>query len=335
MRRLQVQVLHTPQRSTMLGLLLLCASANAAYTNSPGDLMVLPATSSAVNQSSPPTGVVLNFTHGSSVKLVGDWVSISCQSNYSAESGLYTWYHRNQPTGAFFPIGNGSVLTRANLRLSDSGQYKCMFREAHGIIELTVLERISNLSVVASPQDLFVFEGHSVTLECIASSAPTLISWTWYRLGEAGSQSIASERVLTLSRAEETGEYYCHANSSMLGISQQETSQNHKVYIIPMPVECRLGVAAFALTLLCWIFIILIIVVALLLMQRGTDSTALNMVPMASPAKGLPASAKGTKADLQQPTDDEVYMNCEGTGEAYSDLNPNHMIEENTYDCLS
>ncbi|KAG7465972.1 hypothetical protein MATL_G00159860 [Megalops atlanticus] len=335
MHRLQVQVLYTPQRTTMLGLLLFCASANAAYTNSPGDLRVLPTTSSAGNQSSPPTGVVLTFTSGASVMLVGDSVSIYCQSNDSAVSGLYYWYHRKQPTDMFSLIGNDQLLTRENLRLNDSGQYKCMFRETYNTIKLTVLERISNLSVVASPQDLFVFEGHSVTLECIATSAPSSISWTWYRLGEAGSQSIASERVLTLSRAGESGEYYCQASSSVLGVSQQETSHHHRVDIIPMPVECHLGVAAFALILLCWIFIILLIVFALLLMQRGMESTALNMGPMASPAKGLPASAKGTKADLQQPTDDEVYMNCEGTGDAYSDLNPNHMIEENTYDCLS
>ncbi|XP_061118404.1 uncharacterized protein LOC133141719 [Conger conger] len=216
-------------------------------------------------------------------------------------------------------------------RPGDSGQYNCTVTDfgydpwsSEFSTDLTVVEKSLPPLVVAGSQGFMVIEGSGlVTLKCVTSSGPSPVSWRWYRLAGAGlpQVEVGQEQELSLGRTADSGEYLCRAETSTLGLTQIDHSDSHQVIIIPSPVAHPVGIAALALVFLC---LLLLLLVAVWLFIHGYGS----------PAKRHPGPGMELKEDSKT-VEDEVYMNCETSGEGYTDQNHDEIPEENTYDCLS
>ncbi|XP_035246391.1 basement membrane-specific heparan sulfate proteoglycan core protein-like [Anguilla anguilla] len=282
----------------------------------------------------------VQFESGAPVMLEGDLVKMSCPS--LPFEAYYVWSYLNRSSGVVREIGYDKKLPPRIATVGDSGQYSCtanFFRAvAQFHTELTVLERLLPPSVVVSSQGSVVLEGSGlVTLKCVPTSGPSLITWSWNKLGGAEPQKVGAEQTLTLRRIGDSGLYECQAHTSTLNLTQVNSSLPHQVNIIPSPVGLPVGMAALALGLLC-LFLLLLLGVWVFL-HRGTKPTALNKLshdppPRVSHCSGLPGPGMELK-DSSRSTEGEVYMNCKTAGEAYTDLNHYDMSEENTYDCLS
>ncbi|XP_064157566.1 uncharacterized protein LOC135235707 [Anguilla rostrata] len=283
----------------------------------------------------------VQFESGAPVMLEGDLVKMSCPPLLPVNN--YVWSYLNRSSGVVREIGYDQRLPPRIATMGDSGQYSCTAIFLTGAVaqfhtELTVLERLLSPSVVVSSQGSVVLEGSGlVTLKCVPTSGPSLITWSWNKLGGAEPQKVGAEQTLTLRRIGDSGVYECQARTSTLNLTQVNSSLPHQVNIIPSPVGLPVGMAALALGLLC-LFLLLLLGVWVFL-HRGTKPMALDKLshdppPRVSHCSGLPGPGMELK-DSSRPTESEVYMNCKTAGEAYTDLNHYDMSEENTYDCLS
>ncbi|XP_056152139.1 uncharacterized protein LOC130126579 [Lampris incognitus] len=210
------------------------------------------------------------------------------------------------------------------------------------IHDLGASEMLSSLEVVATPWYPIVFEGQSVNLHCRASTHPPSVNWSWHRLdNQKGWQEVDTRRDLTLTKAEESGQYHCCASSSIKGVWQEEQSTNHTVYIIPLPktVGDKLGEAAFYLSLLACIILFTFALWHLcpLVWQRLNGGVPLqSLTATNNPAKGSGGPAKAPTGSLVHSRGAaEVYMNYTSSSKAYADLDPNCITEENAYSILS
>ncbi|XP_061100197.1 uncharacterized protein LOC133127396 [Conger conger] len=294
----------------------------------------------AVEPTSLPSSVL--FESGAPVMLEGDPVQMSCPSLQSNYSLIYRWSFRNWSSGLDSTIGSNQTLPVKTAMPEDSGHYNCTVSEI-GIVpwssvfstDLTVVERLSASLVVVGFQGLVVIEGSGlVTLKCVTSSGPSPVSWSWYRLAGVGLRlvEVGQEQELSLGRTADSGEYLCRAETSTLGLTQIDHSDSHQVDIIPLPVGLPVGIAALVLVFLC--LLLLVLVAAWLFIQRERETAALHKQANGSPAKGHPGPGMELKEDSKT-VEDEVYMNCETSGEGYTDLNHDEISEDNTYDCLS
>ncbi|KAJ8333147.1 hypothetical protein SKAU_G00420430 [Synaphobranchus kaupii] len=247
----------------------------------------------AYTNTTPSLPLHVIFERGAPVMLEGDPVQMSCPSNPSSLSNPldrsirykspYTWYYLNRSSGVVSRISNWQqTLLLKKATMGDSGQYNC-----------TALgERLSTPLVEASSQGSIVLEGSGlVTLKCVTTSGPSLISWSWYRLGGAELQMVGAwlqrvgaEEELTLGRAGDSGEYQCRAYTDTQGLTQENTSLAHRVNIIPLPVGVLLGTAGFVLAFLCLCLLLLLAV--WLFMQTPIKTTALDKLANGSPTKG-------------------------------------------------
>ncbi|XP_064784694.1 uncharacterized protein LOC135508440 isoform X4 [Oncorhynchus masou masou] len=145
----------------------------------------------------------LIFQIGAPVMPAGQTVKMFCMVSFVVNK--YTWYRLNQTTCTAMNINSNSVTLIVTTQ--DSGEYKCSgyyngTRYDSNAVNLTVVERLSNVWVSSTPKDLVTMEGQSVTLYCQATSHPPSVIWSWSRLDEQGGwQKVDMGRELTLSMA--------------------------------------------------------------------------------------------------------------------------------------
>ncbi|XP_071375461.1 low affinity immunoglobulin gamma Fc region receptor III-like [Centroberyx affinis] len=298
-------------------LFFLCETADSTSTQLP--------TSPIMNSTIP---ILINNT----VVLVGDTVTLSCFGQIGT-----AWYHLKQETGQYDLLMKGDPLI-FKATVADSGEYMCSDwpnRTYSANTQLTVVEMMSPLQVVATPGYPIIVEGQTLTMHCNASTLPPSVIWSWYRLDDQGHwQKVGSSRDLTLTKAEESGQYHCQAVSDVHSIQQMELSPNHTVYILSLPATVgeNLGIAAFTFSLLA--LIILFAIVFWLGRQRANEPAALQgLTNTHTTAKGFDGPGKAPKGDLpKSEAEGEVYMNFD---QAYSDLEPNYMTGDNVYSSLS
>ncbi|KAG5856104.1 hypothetical protein ANANG_G00004470 [Anguilla anguilla] len=198
----------------------------------------------------------VQFESGAPVMLEGDLVKMSCPPLPPVNN--YVWSYLNRSSGVVREIGYDRSFPRGSPRWG------------------TLDKRLLPPSVVVvSSQGSVVLEGSGlVTLKCVPTSGPSLITWSWNKLGGAEPQKVGAEQTLTLRRIGDSGVYECQARTSTLNLTQVNSSLPHQVNIIPSPVGLPVGMAALALGLLC-LFLLLLLGVWVFL-YRGTNPTALN-----------------------------------------------------------
>nr|XP_046165127.1 uncharacterized protein LOC124001980 isoform X2 [Oncorhynchus gorbuscha] len=180
----------------------------------------------------------LIFQIGAPVMPAGQTVKMFCMVSFVVNK--YSWYRLNQTTSTAMNINNNSLTLIVTTK--DSGEYKCSgyyngTRYESNAVNLTVVERLSNVLVSSTPKDLVTMEGQSVTLYCQATSHPPSVIWSWSRLDEQGGwQEVDMGRELTLSMASESGQYFCQAYSNISSLTQQQQSPSHTVYIVYFPM---------------------------------------------------------------------------------------------------
>nr|XP_046165128.1 uncharacterized protein LOC124001980 isoform X3 [Oncorhynchus gorbuscha] len=130
----------------------------------------------------------LIFQIGAPVMPAGQTVKMFCMVSFVVNK--YSWYRLNQTTSTAMNINNNSLTLIVTTK--DSGEYKCSgyyngTRYESNAVNLTVVERLSNVLVSSTPKDLVTMEGQSVTLYCQATSHPPSVIWSWSRLDEQGS----------------------------------------------------------------------------------------------------------------------------------------------------
>ncbi|KAM9432322.1 Fc receptor-like protein 5 isoform 2-T2 [Salvelinus alpinus] len=281
----------------------------------------------------------LIFQTGAPVMPAGQIVQMFCEGSFVVNK--YTWYRVNQNTSTAMNI-NSNFLTLF-VTTKDSGEYKCSgyyngTLSNSNTLNLTVVERLSNVWVSSTPKDLVSMEGQSVTLYCQAISHPPAVLWSWIRLDEQGGrQEVGIGRELTLSMASESGHYICQAYSNFLALMQQQQSPSHTVYIVyfPMTGSVYAGVAGLVLVLLAGVLLPLLLL-WLWRQQAKERAGQKTLATTSAPAKGFTGPAKAPKGRSQAQAGDEgeVYMNCGETNQAYSDLCPAYMTRDDTYATL-
>ncbi|XP_048831709.1 uncharacterized protein LOC125708169 [Brienomyrus brachyistius] len=195
-----------------------------------------------------------------------------------------------------------------------------------------VAEVLPPITVVATPND-FVFEGQTLTLSCVSASGGAvspLVVWSWEREGVNTSESVGSGQKLSLSAVEQSGNYLCQAYLPMEGIEQK--SKLHAVHILPQPGLLTIGIVAFALVLLAWTILLLILLY--LYMGRAKASKALKNLDRQAPPGGLPGSQTCIQTVQGPMAGGDIYMNCKELAETYCDLNPSRK-KENFYGKLT
>lgn len=252
------------------------------------------------------------------------------------------WYYFNHTLGEYNIVSPGRHLT-FNATTEDSGKYICSPEPSETlssqVINLIVVERLSQLRLVATPSQPVVMEGQRVVLHCQASTYPPAANWSWYHMSVLNVQmNMSPGRDLVISRPEESGLYNCRAHSLVLGISQTQSSPYHLIYVVPMTgpaVVDDLGVAGFGLSLL----VCLILLAALLWFawgRCGARCLALQQVTSSSAkAKGLTASKMAPSDGLPHAESQGDYMNFTTTNLAYAELEPNSRTRNDVYSSLS
>ncbi|XP_047466127.1 uncharacterized protein LOC125023135 [Mugil cephalus] len=172
--------------------------------------------------------------------------------------------------------------------------------------------------------------GQRVTLRCSDPLSREPILWSWEHLQNDIWEKVGSGRNLTLTEPKQSGLYRCCAE---LSSSQKAMSQSQVVYIIPTTkaiVGENLGIAAFVLSLLA-----LSIVLALFFLL-GWHRLRDTLTTSSPEAKGFPGPEVASKGALPHADSDatDVYMNYTTTNQAYTDLDPANMTEDNVYSSL-
>lgn len=280
------------------------------------------------------TETVLRIS-GARTVIAGERTNLMC----NGPRAVY-WYRWNKTTREYNLVSPNSMLT-LNATVEDSGEYMCCDeprKTSYSVsIQLTVVEKLSALQVVAMPAHPIVTESQGVALHCSASTLPSLVVWSWHRLGKDGNwQEVDTSQDLTLNMAEQSGQYRCQAESKEHGLLQMKESPTYTVHIIAVPATVgeKLGIAAFSFSLLALIILSLILV--WLVRQRANDTAALQALSAApTSAKGLAGPGKAPKGAVPQSEGDrDVYMNY-STNQAYTDLEPAYMTGDDVYSSLS
>ncbi|XP_072555480.1 uncharacterized protein [Paramormyrops kingsleyae] len=306
----------------------------ASEVASIGMLLPLLLCASVVAGISP--GVNISFIKGAAVVLVGTEVQMMCHS-WSGSQGPPKWYRLTPHDGPI--VMSGDVLNLHNVTVEDSGSYACTYTtilDGSQPVNLTVIEVLPPVTVAATPSILFVFEGQTLTLRCLSASGVAvspLVVWSWERLGVNASESVGSGQELSLSTMGQSGNYHCQAHLSLEGIKQLQTSEVHAVHILPQPGLLTIGIAAFALVLLAWTILLLILLY--LYVGRAKASKALTQMDRQAPPGGLPESLTCIQTVQGPMAGGDIYINCKELAETYCDLNPSRMEKENFYGKLT
>ncbi|XP_066573570.1 B-cell receptor CD22 [Amia ocellicauda] len=281
----------------------------------------------------PPPDV--NISPAPTVR-IGSNVTLRCLSIFKIPPIYYTWYHMNESSHVYKQVGVGANLSLSNIKVEDSGQYNCSIATHLGenstVVELTVVEILSNMSVLATPNELFVFEGQTITLSCQSQTSRLNLTWSWYRQSPSGASMVGSGRELRLDRVEDSGVYYCQANSTVMTITQIKQSPNYEAHIVSTPAQFTVGLATLILVVLSWV--VLILIIAWLWIQLKKERVN---KPETHPSR------KGDKLDFtitlnknkNLEMSGDIYENYEVSGNNYTDLTLPRAQDEDMYDTLS
>ncbi|XP_041089948.1 coxsackievirus and adenovirus receptor homolog isoform X5 [Polyodon spathula] len=242
--------------------------------------------------------------------------------NYPSEQPLLQrqncWYHETTDIYCFSsPQSNTSRFTSrliasndnnlkiSELQMSDAGRFTCFLGQSnYGKLKLTVKDGpITNISLLAIPKQLFVFEGQTLTLRCQVDSGSPPINWTWHRYTEDSKQPDSEfrhqqQQELKLTHTEQSSVYSCSASNNCLGQVTTLQSEKVKVFIVPRPVAHAISYWSLALSLCA-----LIVLAVVLILRRKTT-------PPPSPPKKTALQPISTKAHPPPNTKQNVRGNA-------------------------
>nr|XP_020516223.1 carcinoembryonic antigen-related cell adhesion molecule 1-like isoform X1 [Labrus bergylta] len=174
---------------------------------------------------------------------LGDTFTLTCEAE-SEPPANFTWLLNGTE------ILNSPEYTKKNSEASDSGNYTCQAknnitgRSSSSVHGVTVIERISNLSITQSPEE--PIEGNSVNLTCDA--AGSVFTRKWMKDGSDLTQAdiilYDNNRVLSFQRLNKTdrGEYSCNISNP---INSMEAKHILVVNLFPaVPSNCSGGCIA-------------------------------------------------------------------------------------------
>ncbi|XP_029983265.1 uncharacterized protein LOC115414184 isoform X1 [Sphaeramia orbicularis] len=202
------------------------------------------------------------------------------------------------------------------------------FRPYYSTILHTVLPRPENVQLLAIP-DYPVAEGQRVDMHCTADDEYVVSNWTWDRMNDNGTvTTVGRSKDLTLTEPEQSGQYRCSAGN-LRGFLP---SSVHTVYIVSIQAKAseNLGIAGFVLSLLA--LIINLAVVLWLVWQKLYSTLTVSQTSTTGPSKPVTEPKEGFQQDG---ADRDVYMNYTSSNQAYSDLDPKNMTDDNLYSSLS
>ncbi|KAK1152969.1 hypothetical protein AOXY_G30293 [Acipenser oxyrinchus oxyrinchus] len=228
----------------------------------------------------PVSKPVITKTPSDSSIRAGTPISLSCRSSFGSWPISYNWYKLNSQTGGYERFASGGTMTLNPAEVKNTGLYKCKAsNQVNGVTvqesadtELTVQSPITNISILAIPKQLFVFEGQTLTLRCQVDSGSPPIKWTWYRYTEDREQPDSEfrhqQQELKLTHTEQSSVYSCKANNTCLGQDITLYSKKMKAFIVPRPVAHAVSYSSLALSLCA--LIALVVIVVLLLRRKPT-----------------------------------------------------------------
>ncbi|XP_033879049.3 protein turtle homolog A-like [Acipenser ruthenus] len=228
----------------------------------------------------PVSKPVITKTPSDSSIRAGTPISLSCKSAFGSWPISYNWYKLNSQTGGYEHFASGGTLTLNPAEVKNTGLYKCKAsNQVNGVTvqesadtELTVQSPITNISILAIPKQLFVFEGQTLTLRCQVDSGSPPINWIWYRYTEDREQPDSEfrhqQQELKLTHTEQSSVYSCKANNTCLGQVITLNSTKMKAFIVPRPVAHAVSYSSLALSLCA--LIALVVIVVLLLRRKPT-----------------------------------------------------------------
>ncbi|KAK6474559.1 protein turtle-like protein A-like [Huso huso] len=228
----------------------------------------------------PVSKPVITKTPSDSSIRAGTPISLSCKSAFGSWPISYNWYKLNSQTGGYEHFASGGMLTLNPAEVKNTGLYKCKAsNQVNGVTvqesadtELTVQSPITNISILAIPKQLFVFEGQTLTLRCQVDSGSRPINWIWYRYTEDREQPDSEfrhqQQELKLTHTEQSSVYSCKANNTCLGQVITLNSTKMKAFIVPRPVAHAVSYSSLALSLCA--LIALVVIVVLLLRRKPT-----------------------------------------------------------------
>ncbi|XP_063064868.1 B-cell receptor CD22 [Engraulis encrasicolus] len=193
-----------------------------------------------VNVFYPPKNTLVLISPTGSIK-EGDSVTLTCSSDANPPVHNYTWYKTTKGGTA---IGSGQNYEITNITTEDTGHYYCKVENSVGFNNSTflfidVLYTPKNTSVSISPSGDIV-EGDSVTLTCSSDANPPVHTYTWYKINRMESISSGKEYIITKTRQDDSGQYYCRAentvgysNSTLLHVNVFYPPKNTLVLISP------------------------------------------------------------------------------------------------------
>ncbi|XP_041089946.1 uncharacterized protein LOC121303366 isoform X4 [Polyodon spathula] len=226
---------------------------------------------------------------------------------------------------------NDNNLKISELQMSDAGRFTCFLGQSnYGKLKLTVKDvpvskpvitktpsdssiragtsislscPITNISLLAIPKQLFVFEGQTLTLRCQVDSGSPPINWTWHRYTEDSKQPDSEfrhqqQQELKLTHTEQSSVYSCSASNNCLGQVTTLQSEKVKVFIVPRPVAHAISYWSLALSLCA-----LIVLAVVLILRRKTT-------PPPSPPKKTALQPISTKAHPPPNTKQNVRGNA-------------------------
>ncbi|XP_041089944.1 Fc receptor-like protein 5 isoform X2 [Polyodon spathula] len=292
----------------------------------------------------PVSKPVITKTPSDSSIRAGTSISLSCKSSSGSWPISYNWYKLNSQSGRYEHFASGGTLTLNPAEVKNTGLYNCKAsNQVNGVTvqesadsELSVQSPITNISLLAIPKQLFVFEGQTLTLRCQVDSGSPPINWTWHRYTEDSKQPDSEfrhqqQQELKLTHTEQSSVYSCSASNNCLGQVTTLQSEKVKVFIVPRPVAHAISYWSLALSLCA-----LIVLAVVLILRRKTTP------PPSPPKKTLqPISTKAhpppnTKQNVRGNAKTNVYQDSHQDNEKdfYCPLSSDTCTGEDVYDEL-
>ncbi|XP_056314641.1 B-cell receptor CD22-like [Danio aesculapii] len=155
----------------------------------------------------PDTPVISNR---SAVIMSGDSVTLNCSSDSNPPADFY-WFK-----GKTF-IGSGGIFNISKISSDDSGEYKCIARNDHGVkfsdpVTLNV-QYAPDTPVISISGPAVIMEGDSVTLSCSSDSNPPALNFSWFK-GETFGQSGKIFNISKIS-SDDSKKYKCRARNDL------------------------------------------------------------------------------------------------------------------------
>ncbi|XP_034543862.1 B-cell receptor CD22-like [Notolabrus celidotus] len=185
----------------------------------------------------------------------GSSVTLKCSSDANREAN-YTWLKRNQTLPREEP-----QLVFTSTQPSDSGEYRCTSENELGkrtsepvFIDVKYAPQLPSVSVSPSGE---IMEGSSVNLTCSSDANPAA-NYTWYKENEDSPKAVGPVFIITESRAEHSGNYYCEVHN---GIGRQNST-------LLLIVVAGAWTSTAVGTSLAVVFVILLLVVFILIRKK-------------------------------------------------------------------